>query len=110
MTESKFMLVRIKPANKKSVHSSLGYTIRKIDAWCKIPYAIALELKKERMNELNPLASPPIFDVLEPEEAREIVAVETAKEEPAGTIDNPKEKQQSPDEPEPARRSRAPRA
>lgn len=100
-------LVRIKPSNKKESHASLGYTIRKTDGWCKIPIAVAEQLAKEKMNELNPDASAYIFDVMDVETAREIVEAEQARYEPAGTIDAPKEKLQAPEPDEPRRRSRA---
>jgi hypothetical protein len=87
-----FMLVRIRPSNKKTSHSALGYDIAKAEGWCKIPFAVAMEFKKMKMNELNPEASPPIFDVLTQEEAESLDARERVRIEPAGTVSSPKEK------------------
>lgn len=104
-------LVRIKPANKRESHTALGLTIRKSDGWCKVAEGIADQLAKEKMSELNPEASPYVFDVLEEDEAREIAEIENAKVEPAGTIDHPKEKVPAPPPPAeadaPVPRSRA---
>lgn len=95
MAES-HLWVRIRPANKKSSHTSFGYTIRKEDGWCKVPAAAALELKAEKMNELNPETSPPIFDVCTQEEAAALEARERIKVEPRGTADAPKSKVAAP--------------
>jgi hypothetical protein len=98
MADAPFMLVRIKPSNKKVSHSALGYEINKVDGWCKIPFAVAMELKKMKMNELNPEASPPIFDVLTQEEAESLDSRERVRIEPAGTVSAPKEKLAAPTE------------
>ena len=98
MADAPFMLVRIKPSNKKISHSALGYEINKADGWCKIPFAVAMEFRKMKMNELNPEASPPIFDVLTPEEATALDTRERVFVEPAGTVSAPKEKVAAPTE------------
>lgn len=85
-------LVRIKPGNKRDSHHAHGITIKKSDGWCKVGAAIADLLAKEKMNELNPEASADVFDVLDPAVAAEIDAAEQEKNEPAGTISDPKEK------------------
>jgi hypothetical protein len=84
------MLVRIGRGNRRELHAALGYEIRKTDGWVEIPTAVALELAKERMSELNPTASPFVFDVVTHEQAAATHAAETAREEPAGTPTRPK--------------------
>jgi hypothetical protein len=92
MATPSHLLVRIKPTNKKESHSSFGYTIRKTDGWCRIPYGVATELAKEKMNDLNPESSPDIFDVMPAEDAKAMEELARPRNEPAGTVDSPKEK------------------
>jgi hypothetical protein len=102
-------LVRIKPSNNREVHGACGVTIKKSDGWCRVPTHVADELAKERMNELNPMASAHVFDVYEEDEAKEVAELEAIKEEPAGTIDRPKDKapaEPAQDEPRASRRPR----
>jgi hypothetical protein len=95
-----FKLVRIKPTNKRELHSACGVTIRKSDGWCRVPAATADQLEDEKMNDLNPEQSPAVFDVMEEEEAREVSEAENIKVEPAGTVDKPKDKVPVAPEPE----------
>jgi porphobilinogen deaminase len=85
-------LVRIKPTNKRESHNAFGVIIKKADGWCRVPVATAALLAEERMNELNPEASPLVFDVMDEETAREVAEAENIKVEPAGTVDKPRER------------------
>lgn len=94
--ESSEMLVRIKPSNNRGTHTSCGYVIKKVDGWVSLPRGVAMALAEERMNDLNPEASPFVFDVMEQEQAIVIEEAENAKVEPAGTADKPRKAIQLP--------------
>lgn len=89
---AKKLLVRIKPSNKRDHHHAYGVGVYKKDGWCSIDADVAKKLAAERMSDINPEASAFVFDVLDPEEARATAEAETIREEPAGTVDKPKEK------------------
>ncbi len=82
-------LVRIKPENNRLSHTAFGVTIQKEKAWHKVPAGIAAQLAEERMAD-NP-NSPRVFDVVDQDEARELVEAENRKVEPAGTVEAPRE-------------------
>jgi hypothetical protein len=82
--------VRIKPSNSKESHTAHGVTIRKAGAWHVVPANVGALLAEERMNPLNPEASPFVFDVQTKEEAETTVAAETVIADPAGTLDRPR--------------------
>jgi hypothetical protein len=84
------MFVRIKPSNPKESHTAHGVTIRKAGGWHEVPTHVAKLLEQERMNPLNPDASPGVFDVQSRAEAEETVAQETVVADPAGTLDRPR--------------------
>jgi hypothetical protein len=95
--QSTHKLVRIKPTNNREVHIAHGVKIAKSDGWCRVPAATADALAKEPMNELNPLASVMVFDVMNEADAAEIAEAEREYVEPPGTVDAPKDKTPSAD-------------
>lgn len=84
------MLVRIKPSNARESHTAHGVMITKAGGWYEVPASTARKLERERMNVLNPDASPPVFDVKTPDQAQEIVHAENVIADPAGTVDRPR--------------------
>ena len=85
------LLVRIKPANKRDVHSQHGITIKKALGWHRVNADTAKLLAEERMSELDLDRSALVFDVCTEEEALGLVAAQTKVEEPAGTVEAPRE-------------------
>ncbi len=83
-------LVRIKPKSPRETHVFKGYHFRKSDGWYEVPAAIAEACAKETLHDMNPDASPLIFDVKDKEEAQQTAEVERQRVEPAGTPDKPK--------------------
>lgn len=90
MAAATTMLVRINPNNNRASHTAHGVTITKDGGWYSVPAAIARRLAEERMNVLNPHASPLVFDVQSEDQARATVEAETIIADPAGTIDKPR--------------------
>lgn len=82
--------VRIKPSNNRQTHGAHGVTIRKSDGWVIVPLAIAAKLAQEPMNELNPDASPRVFDVCTAAEAKQMDRAERKIVSPAGTVSKPR--------------------
>lgn len=83
-------LVRIKPKSPRETHVFKGYHFRKADGWYEVPADIAEACAKETLHDMNPDASPLIFDVKDKEEAQQTAEVERQRVEPAGTPDKPK--------------------
>jgi hypothetical protein len=86
------MHCRIKPSNQRESHhvAEIGLTIRKIDGWVVVSADQARVLREEPMSELNPEASPKVFDVVTAEEAAELEEMAQVRTDPAGTATNPK--------------------
>lgn len=89
--QKKHLLVRIKPENKRDVHSSHGVTIKRELGWHRVPEEVAEMLRDERMSELEPERSALVFDVCTEEEAAQVMARQERVEDPAGTVAAPRE-------------------
>jgi hypothetical protein len=87
MPETK--LVRIKPTSQRVTHVFEGYVFEKSRGWYEIPAEVADRVALERAHDLPTSEAPFVFDVKVKEEAQAIAAVETKKEDPAGTPDKP---------------------
>lgn len=100
-------LVRIKPNSPRAVHVVQGYHFRKADGWCRVPAHIADLCAVEVLHDMNPDASPLIFDVMDQEVAAARAEAEKRLVEPAGTPEKPKEIRQNVEAPQtqPARTS-----
>jgi hypothetical protein len=87
------LVARIKPSNARESHAQtqLGITIRKVDGWVAVTPAQAEVLRAERMGDLNPQATPPVFDVVTRAEAARMDELAQAKADPAGTAANPRQ-------------------
>jgi hypothetical protein len=84
-------LVRIKPTNKRELHSACGVTILKEDGWVTLPTAVANRLRKEKMNEMQPESSADVFDIMDPADAKAVYEAEHRRVAPSGTPFAPRE-------------------
>jgi hypothetical protein len=90
MADPKTMLVRIAPLNNRESHYAAGITVRKADGWCEVPAATATKLAGERMNALNPEASPLVFEIKTKDEAKAVETAERKAADKPGSVDEPK--------------------
>lgn len=99
------MFVRIKPTNRRELHCLNAINFRKSAGWYRVSGAMAERCRKEKMNDLNPAASPCVFDVCTAEQAGAMAEAEQQVVNPAGTpaaprvVDDPADMRAEPEAP-----------